>query len=123
MQTNTFDSATIAFGIRNVADPDKALTEIHRVLKTGGRFICLEFSRVNNMLLAAAYDAYSEHVIPRMGRVVARDEESYRYLVESIRRFPDQERFAEMMREAGFKRVAYRNLTAGVAALHSGWKF
>ena len=120
---NSFDSATIAFGIRNVADPQVALHEIFRVLKTGGRFICLEFSRVNNALLSAAYDAYSEHVIPRMGQVVANDADSYRYLVESIRRFPDQERFAEMMREAGFKRVSYRNLTAGVAALHSGWRY
>lgn len=119
----SFDSATIAFGIRNVADPAQALREIHRVLKTGGRFICLEFSRVRNPLLAAAYDVYSDRVIPQMGKLVAKDEASYRYLVESIRRFPDQERFEEMMREAGFKRVAHRNLSAGVAALHSGWRY
>ncbi|MCI4663735.1 MAG: bifunctional demethylmenaquinone methyltransferase/2-methoxy-6-polyprenyl-1,4-benzoquinol methylase UbiE [Neomegalonema sp.] len=119
----SFDSATIAFGIRNVADPQKALHEIFRVLKTGGRFICLEFSRVRNPLLAAAYDVYSDHVIPRMGQVVANDPDSYRYLVESIRRFPDQEKFEQMMRIAGFNRVAHRNLSAGVAALHSGWRF
>ncbi len=118
----TFDSATIAFGVRNVAEPEQALREIRRVLRTGGRFVCLEFSRVRNPLLASIYDAYSDNVIPRMGQIVAKDAASYRYLVESIRRFPDQERFAEMMREAGFRRVAWRNLSAGVAALHSGWR-
>lgn len=122
-EDKSFDSATIAFGIRNVAEPEKALREIRRVLKTGGRFICLEFSRVRNPLLAAAYDVYSDAVIPRMGQIVAKDADSYRYLVESIRRFPDQERFAEMMREAGFRRVTHRDLTFGVAALHSGWRW
>jgi demethylmenaquinone methyltransferase/2-methoxy-6-polyprenyl-1,4-benzoquinol methylase len=118
----TFDAYTIAFGIRNVTRIEKALTEAFRVLKPGGRFLCLEFSRVDPPLLARAYDAYSFKVIPAMGKAVTGDRDSYQYLVESIRRFPDQERFASMIREAGFSRVAYRNLTLGVAALHSGWR-
>ncbi len=118
----TFDKATIAFGIRNVAEPAKALREIRRVLKPGGRFVCLEFSRVQPELLRRAYDLYSFQVIPRIGEIVANDRDSYQYLVESIRKFPDQETFADIMRVAGFDRVAYRNLTAGVAALHSGWR-
>lgn len=118
----SFDLATIAFGIRNVTDPQKALHEIHRVLKPGGRFICLEFSRVRNDALRAVYDAYSFNVIPRIGQVVAQDRDSYQYLVESIRQFPDQERFAGMLETAGFRRVAVRDLTNGVAAMHSGWR-
>jgi demethylmenaquinone methyltransferase / 2-methoxy-6-polyprenyl-1,4-benzoquinol methylase len=115
------DAVTIAFGIRNVTHIANVLTEARRVLKPGGRFACLEFSKVAIGALEPAYDAFSFQVIPRIGRVIAKDEPAYRYLVESIRRFPDQERFAGMIRAAGFSRVTYRNFTAGVAALHMGW--
>ncbi|MEL6765702.1 MAG: bifunctional demethylmenaquinone methyltransferase/2-methoxy-6-polyprenyl-1,4-benzoquinol methylase UbiE [Pseudomonadota bacterium] len=118
----SFDAYTIAFGIRNVTRIEDALAEAHRVLKPGGRFLCLEFSRVPVPALRAAYDAYSYGVIPRMGQAVTGDRDSYQYLVESIRRFPDQESFAAMIRAAGFGQVRHRNLTMGVAALHSGWK-
>ena len=118
----SFDRYTIAFGIRNVTRPEGALAEAHRVLKPGGRLLVLEFSRVPNALLRRAYDAYSMNVIPRIGQVVAGDRSSYQYLVESIRRFPDQARFAAMVEAAGFDQVRHRNLTQGVAALHSGWK-
>ena len=117
-----FHAYTIAFGIRNVPRLDAALSQAYRVLRRGGRFLCLEFSEVDVPLLDRIYDAYSLNVIPAMGRVVAGDEESYRYLVESIRTFPNQERFAEMVRRAGFSRVGYRNLSGGIAAIHSGWK-
>ena len=119
---NTFDSYTIAFGIRNVTNRDKALFEANRVLKPGGRFLCLEFSKVTLPVLRDIYDEYSFRVIPEIGRVVAGDKDSYQYLVESIRMFPDQETFSEMIREAGFIGVRYENLTAGVVALHSGIK-
>jgi demethylmenaquinone methyltransferase / 2-methoxy-6-polyprenyl-1,4-benzoquinol methylase len=118
----SFDAYTIAFGIRNVTRVEAALAEAFRVLRPGGRFLCLEFSTVPQPMLAKAYDLYSFNVIPAMGQAVTGDRDSYRYLVESIRRFPDQERFASMIREAGFSRVAYRNLTLGVAAIHSGWR-
>ncbi len=118
----TFDAYTIAFGIRNVTHIDKALAEAFRVLKTGGRFLCLEFSRVQVPILDKLYDFHSFEVIPRLGAIAAGDAEPYRYLVESIRKFPSQERFAEMIRAAGFDRVSYRNLTGGIAAIHSGWK-
>jgi len=118
----SFDAYTIAFGIRNVTDIDRALGEAFRVLKRGGRFISLEFSQVKTPILDKLYDTYSFEVIPRLGELVANDGEAYRYLVESIRRFPDQERFAEMIRTAGFERVHYRNLSSGIAALHSGWR-
>ncbi|GBF90365.1 hypothetical protein Rsub_02471 [Raphidocelis subcapitata] len=117
------DAYTIAFGIRNVTDRGAALREALRVLRPGGRFLCLEFSQVTVPLLRQAYDAYSFAVIPRVGQLVAGDAESYQYLVESIRRFPDQEAFAGMMRAEGFQAVTYENLTAGVVALHSGFKF
>jgi ubiquinone/menaquinone biosynthesis methyltransferase len=117
-----FDAATIAFGIRNVTDIPAALRSIHRVLKPGGRFLCLEFSRVAIEALAPLYDAYSFKLIPKIGALVAGDRDAYQYLVESIRKFPPQERFAEMLREAGFARVTWRNLSAGVVALHSGWR-
>ncbi|MEZ5923047.1 MAG: bifunctional demethylmenaquinone methyltransferase/2-methoxy-6-polyprenyl-1,4-benzoquinol methylase UbiE [Hyphomicrobiaceae bacterium] len=116
------DAYTIAFGIRNVTHIDVALREAFRVLKPGGRFLCLEFSEVRVPVLDNLYDAWSFEAIPRLGKLVAGDEESYRYLVESIRRFPNQERFEAMIRAAGFERVQHRNLTGGVAALHSGWR-
>lgn len=118
----SFDFYTIAFGIRNVTHIDRVLAEAFRILKRGGRFMCLEFSEVQTPGLDKLYDAFSFHVIPRLGGWVAGDEESYRYLVESIRRFPDQESFAAMIGAAGFERVQYRNLSGGIAALHSGWR-
>ena len=118
----SFDAATIAFGIRNVPRIDRALAEAFRVLKIGGRFLCLEFSAVNVPGLDTLYDAYSFNVIPALGRVVAGDAESYRYLVESIRRFPKPRPFADMLRTAGFARVSYRLMTGGIVALHSGWR-
>ncbi len=118
----TFDAYTIAFGIRNVTDIEAALAEAFRVLKRGGRFVCLEFSQVQTPIVDRIYDAYSFRVIPRLGELVAKDGDAYRYLVESIRRFPDQDRFAAMIRAAGFERVQYRNLSGGIAALHSGWR-
>ncbi len=117
-----FDAYTIAFGIRNVPRIEAALDEAFRVLKRGGRFLCLEFSTVDTPVLDRLYDAFSFSVIPRLGQAVTGDAESYRYLVESIRTFPNQERFAAMIRTAGFQRVTYRNLSGGIAALHSGWK-
>jgi len=117
-----FDAMTIAFGIRNVPDIDRALAEAHRVLKPGGRFLCLEFSTVDVAGLDRAYEAYSEAVIPRLGRWVVGDDQPYRYLVESIRRFPNQARFGAMIERAGFARVGWRNLSGGIAAIHSGWK-
>jgi demethylmenaquinone methyltransferase/2-methoxy-6-polyprenyl-1,4-benzoquinol methylase len=118
----SFDAYTIAFGLRNVTDIDKALREAYRVLRPGGRFLCLEFSKVTSAPIGRAYDAYSARALPLLGRVIARDAESYRYLHESIRRFPPQRELARRMREAGFERVAWRNLTLGVVALHSGWR-
>jgi len=118
----SFDAATIAFGIRNVPRIDRALAEAFRVLKIGGRFLCLEFSAVNVPGLDTLYDAYSFNVIPALGRVVAGDAESYRYLVESIRRFPKPQPFADMLRTAGFARVSYRLMTGGIVAFHSGWR-
>jgi demethylmenaquinone methyltransferase / 2-methoxy-6-polyprenyl-1,4-benzoquinol methylase len=115
------DAYVIAFGIRNVTDIPTALREARRVLKRGGRFLCLEFSRPVAPAMRAAYDAYSFNVIPAVGGVVARDRESYQYLVESIRRFPDQPTFARLIREAGFQREGWTNFTGGVAALHHGW--
>jgi demethylmenaquinone methyltransferase/2-methoxy-6-polyprenyl-1,4-benzoquinol methylase len=117
-----YDCATIAFGIRNVPRIEAALREAFRVLKIGGHFLCLEFSSVDVPGLDKLYDLYSFKVIPALGRLVANDAEAYRYLVESIRRFPRPERFAEMIRVTGFRRVSFRPLTGGVVALHSGWR-
>jgi len=119
---DSFDCYTIAFGIRNVVKIELALKEAFRVLKPGGRFMCLEFSKVQPQELETLYDLYSFQVIPPMGKILAGDWESYQYLVESIRKFPDQETFAEMIRSAGFGFVKYENFTFGVAALHSGFK-
>jgi demethylmenaquinone methyltransferase / 2-methoxy-6-polyprenyl-1,4-benzoquinol methylase len=122
LESKTYDAYTIAFGIRNVPRIDAALREAHRVLKPGGRFLCLEFSKVDVPVLDKIYDAYSFNVIPKIGGMVTGDAESYQYLVESIRRFPPPAAFARMIEEAGFKRVTHRTLTAGVVAIHSGWK-
>ncbi|MEE9590315.1 MAG: bifunctional demethylmenaquinone methyltransferase/2-methoxy-6-polyprenyl-1,4-benzoquinol methylase UbiE [Hyphomicrobiaceae bacterium] len=122
LRDGSFDAYTIAFGIRNVTHLDRALDEAYRVLKPGGRFLCLEFSEVDVPFLESIYDAWSFQVIPRIGELAAGDGEPYRYLVESIRRFPNQERFAAMIGDAGFERVRFRNLTGGIAAIHSGWR-
>jgi 2-methoxy-6-polyprenyl-1,4-benzoquinol methylase len=116
------DLYTIAFGIRNVTHVSRALAEAHRVLRPGGRFMCLEFSAVTSPVLAAAYDAFSFSVIPALGAAVAGDRAAYQYLVESIRRFPAQEPFADMIADAGFAAVQWENLSAGVAAVHSAVK-
>jgi len=118
----SFDVYTISFGIRNVTRINEALSEAYRVLKPGGRLMVLEFSQLPVSGLQKAYDLYSFNVIPRLGQLITGDRDSYQYLVESIRKFPDQDRFAEMIRDAGFEQVRYRNLSMGIAALHSGWK-
>src|SRR5260221_8460892 len=122
LASRAFDAYTIAFGLRNVTDIDAALAEARRVLKPGGRFMCLEFSRVVVPGLAPLYDAYSFRVLPEIGRWVAGDRASYQYLVESIRRFPPQEELAMRMRQVGFDQVTVRNLSGGIAAIHSGWR-
>nr|BAB29289.1 unnamed protein product [Mus musculus] len=119
---DSFDVYTIAFGIRNVTHIDQALQEAHRVLKPGGRFLCLEFGQVNDPLISRLYDLYSFQVIPVIGEVIAGDWKSYQYLVESIRKFPNQEDFKDMIEDAGFQRVTYENLTTGIVAIHSGFK-
>lgn len=117
-----FDAYTVAFGIRNVTHRERALAEARRVLKPGGRFLCLEFAPPAPGFFQRCYDAYSFHVIPRLGSLLAGDSESYRYLVESIRRFPKQEAFAEEIISAGFAKVSHRNLSGGIVAIHSGWR-
>ncbi len=121
-EADRFNAYTIAFGIRNVPRIDVALTEAYRALKPGGRFLCLEFSRVDLPLLDKLYDLYSFNVVPKIGQMIAGDSQPYSYLVESIRMFPHQERFAKMIRDAGFSRVDYRNLAGGAVAIHTGWK-
>ncbi|MFI0844805.1 bifunctional demethylmenaquinone methyltransferase/2-methoxy-6-polyprenyl-1,4-benzoquinol methylase UbiE [Mesorhizobium sp. IMUNJ 23232] len=118
----TFDAYTIAFGIRNVPHIDAALSEAFRVLKPGGRFLCLEFSEVEMPVLDRIYEGWSFKAIPPIGRMVTGDAEPYAYLVESIRKFPNQANFADMIKRAGFERVTWRNYSGGIAALHSGWK-
>ncbi|KAB1074941.1 bifunctional demethylmenaquinone methyltransferase/2-methoxy-6-polyprenyl-1,4-benzoquinol methylase UbiE [Methylobacterium planeticum] len=122
LPAESFDAYTIAFGIRNVPRIDAALKEAHRVLKPGGRFLCLEFSKVDLPVLDRIYDAYSFHMIPRLGARVAGDADSYRYLVESIRQFPTPGAFAGMIEAAGFRHVTHRLLSGGIVAIHSGWK-
>ncbi|CAH0351986.1 MAG: class I SAM-dependent methyltransferase [Sphingobium sp.] len=117
-----FDAYTIAFGIRNVTHIDKALAEAHRVLKFGGRFFCLEFSTTLWPGFADVYDAYSHHLVPKLGKLLANDEESYRYLIESIRRFPDMAKFEGMIRAAGFTQTKVEPILGGLVAIHSGWK-
>lgn len=121
-EANTFDAYTIAFGIRNVPRIDVALKEAYRVLKRGGRLLVLEFSEVEMPLLDRFYDAWSFNAIPKFGKLITGDEAPYQYLVESIRKFPNQKDFATMIKEAGFSRVSFTNYTGGIAALHSGWK-
>jgi len=119
---NTFDLVTMAFGLRNVTNKDKALEEIYRVLKPGAKLMVLEFSQVDNAMLKKLYDTYSFQIMPMMGKLIANDEESYRYLAESIRMHPDQETLKSMMLDAGFDTVTYHNMTGGVVALHIGYK-
>ena len=121
-EDNSFDIYTISFGLRNVTLIDEALKEAHRVLKPGGRFFCLEFSHVRPPALAKAYDLYSYNIIPRIGKVIAKDEDSYQYLVESIRKFPTQENLKARLQESGFKNCVFSNLSAGIVAIHRGTK-
>jgi len=116
-----FDAVTVAFGLRNMTDIPAALADMFRVLKIGGRFLCLEFSRPQ-ALVEPLYDAYSFKILPKIGAVVAEDEDSYRYLAESIRKFPDKDRLARLMAEAGFERTTYESMAAGICAIHIGWR-
>jgi len=122
LSARSVDRVSIAFGLRNCTDQKAVLREARRVLKPGGRFCCLEFSRMQVAALMPLYDAWSFKVLPRLGRVVAKDEASYQYLAESIRTFPDQARLAAMMRDVGFARVSVRNLSGGIAAIHAAWR-
>lgn len=122
VEGNTYDAYTISFGIRNVPRISAALNEAYRVLKPGGVFMCLEFSHVENQYFKEFYDFYSYNVIPQMGRMISGDADSYQYLVESIRKFPTQEEFKEMITDAGFKYASYRNMTGGIVAIHRGIK-
>ncbi|WP_324753319.1 bifunctional demethylmenaquinone methyltransferase/2-methoxy-6-polyprenyl-1,4-benzoquinol methylase UbiE [Roseovarius sp. Pro17] len=119
---NSFDVYTISFGIRNVTRPQEALSEAYRVLRPGGRLMILEFSQIPNDMMQKVYDLYSFNIIPRLGQAIAGDRDSYQYLVESIRQFPDQDTFLNMVKQAGFGNAKHRNLSMGIACLHSGWK-
>lgn len=119
---NSFDIYTISFGLRNVTHIDKALNEAFRVLKPGGRFFCLEFSKTENKVISKLYDAYSFGAIPKIGKIVADDSDSYRYLVESIRNFPNQKELVQRIKSAGFSRCWYNNLSGGIVAIHRGFK-
>lgn len=121
-ESNSFDFYTIAFGIRNFTNIQNGLNEAFRILKPGGKFICLEFSKVNNLPLAKIYDFYSFKAIPRIGKIVTKDKDSYQYLVESIRNFPNQENFKQMIEKAGFSNVSYKSLNFGILAIHVGYK-
>ena len=120
---NSFDCYTIAFGIRNISNIDLALEEAYRVLKPGGRFLCLEFSHMeDNFLMSKLYELYSDNIIPLIGKIVTGNKEAYQYLVDSIKAFPTQEKFADLLVQAGFIGVSFRNMTNGIVAIHSGWK-
>ena len=123
IKNNVYDRITIAFGLRNITNRQLALDEIYRVLKPGGRFICLEFSHVDNDFFKKFYDLWSFKIMPLIGQKVTGDKEAYKYLVESIRKFPTQSEINQMLSNVGFARVKYRNLSNGIVALHSGWKF
>ena len=123
IRNDMYDRITIAFGLRNITNRQLALNEIYRVLKPGGRFICLEFSKVNNDIIRKFYDLWSFKIIPKLGKIITNNEIAYKYLVESIRMFPDQDKLSSMLVKAQFERVKYKNLSNGIVALHSGWKF
>jgi len=123
LQTQSVDRITMAFGLRNVTHKEKALGEMYRVLKPGGKIMLLEFSKPTTPLLSAFYDAYSFNVIPALGGLILNDKASYQYLVESIRMHPDQETLADMCQQQGFEEVSYQNLTGGIVAIHTGWKY
>ena len=122
IKNNVYDRITIAFGLRNITDRQLALDEIYRVLKPGGRFICLEFSMVNDTIVKKFYDLWSFKVIPKLGKIITNNEDAYKYLIESIRMFPDQDQLSSMFIKSKFERVKYKNLSKGIASLHSGWK-
>ena len=123
IKDNVYDRITIAFGLRNITNRQLALDEIHRVLKPGGRFICLEFSKVDNDMVKKFYDLWSFKIIPKLGKFITNNEDAYKYLIESIRMFPDQDKLLSMFIKSNFERVKYKNLSNGIVALHSGWKF
>ena len=122
LEDNSIDTVSIAFGIRNVASIENALSEIYRVLKHGGKFFCLEFSKVEIPMIDNLYEFYSKNIIPEIGYIITKDRDSYQYLVESISRFPQQDEFIEIISQAGFTRPKFTNLSGGIAAIHSGWK-
>ena len=122
IRNNVYDRVTIAFGLRNITNRQLALDEIYRVLKPGGRLICLEFSQVNNDIAKQLYDLWSFKIIPKLGKIITNNEDAYKYLVESIRMFPDQDKLSSMFVKSKFERVKYKNLSKGIASLHSGWK-
>ena len=122
LKSGSADAYTASFCIRNVTSIEHSLAEAYRVLKPGGQFICLEFSRVSNPLCSKLYNAYSSNILPWLGSVIAKDRDAYQYLVDSIRNFPDQKTFLKLIQDAGFCRVSYTNLSSGIVAIHSGWR-